>query len=38
MIQLKQGVFGSAILLGGMVLAGCGTSEHPIASRRSEKV
>lgn len=31
MIKLKQGVFGSAILLGGMVLAGCGTSGHPVA-------
>ena len=32
MIKQKQGVFGSAILLGGMVLAGCGTSGHPVAS------
>lgn len=31
MIKLKQGVFGSAILLGSMVLAGCGTSGHPVA-------
>ena len=32
MIKRKYWVFGSAILLGGMVLAGCGTSGHPIAS------
>ncbi len=32
MIKLKYWVFGSAILLGGIVLAGCGTSGHPIAS------
>ncbi len=32
MIKRKQGVFGAAILLGGIVLAGCGTSGHPIAS------
>lgn len=31
MIKLKQGIFGSAILLGSMVLTGCGTSEHPVA-------
>ncbi|PSR32587.1 MAG: hypothetical protein C7B46_13785 [Sulfobacillus benefaciens] len=31
MIKRKQGVVGSAILLGGMVLAGCGTSGHPVA-------
>ena len=32
MIKRKQVVFGAAILLGGMVLAGCGTSGHPLAS------
>ncbi len=31
MIKLKQGIFGSAILLASMVLTGCGTSEHPVA-------
>ncbi len=31
MIKRKQGVFGAAILLGGMVLIGCGTAAHPIA-------
>lgn len=31
MIKLKHWVFGSAILLGGTILAGCGTSGHPIA-------
>ncbi len=32
MIKLKQGIFGSAILLGSMVLTGCGTSGHPVAT------
>jgi len=31
MITLKHWVFGSAILLGGIVLAGCGTSGHSVA-------
>ncbi len=31
MIKLNYWVFGSAILLGSMVLTGCGTSEHPVA-------
>lgn len=31
MTTLKQGIFGSAILFGSMILTGCGTSEHPVA-------
>lgn len=38
MIKLTHGVFGSVILLGGTILAGCGTSEHPVATGHHSQV
>lgn len=38
MIKLKQGLFGSIMLLGGTIFAGCGTSGQPIATGHHSQV